>query len=96
MNNVNELDSQMCNESAAGFPPDLLTNNSINIKMQVRLVTFFVLSIFFGEVLVMFILPLLPSIPIWGQAFVDAGLLILFVSPARYLGLFRSLIKNHE
>ena len=96
MNNVNELDSQMCNESAAGFPPDLLTNNSINIKTQVRLVTLIVLAVFFGEVLVMFILPLLPSIPIWGQAFVDAGLLILFVSPALYFGLFRSLIQQLE
>ena len=86
----------MCNESAAGFPPDLLTNNSINIKTQVRLVTLIVLAVFFGEVLVMFILPFLPSIPIWGQAFVDAGLLIIFVSPALYFGLFRSLNRQLE
>jgi C4-dicarboxylate-specific signal transduction histidine kinase len=96
MNNVNELDSQMCNESAAGFPPDLLTNHSISIKTQVRLVTLIILAVFFGEVLVMFILPFLPSIPIWGQAFVDAVLLIIFISPALYFGLFRSLNRQLE
>lgn len=65
-------------------------------KSQIRLVLLVVLTVFFGEAMVVFVLHALPEIPAYFEPFFDAFLLIIVVSPALYFGLFRSLIKQLE
>jgi PAS domain S-box-containing protein len=96
MDNLNEPKFQTGNETAAGSQADLSSNNSVNIKTPLRLVMLVVVSVFLGEVLVLLLLSLLPAIPVWGEALIDAAMLVIFISPVLYCGLFRSLIRQLE
>lgn len=48
-------------------------------------------TIFIAEMLVMFFLSLLPPLPLWSQAFIDALLLIFLLFPMLYLFMFRPM-----
>jgi signal transduction histidine kinase len=52
------------------------------------------IAIFAGETLVMFILALLPPLPVSPEAFIDSTLLIVITSPALYLFLFQPIIRH--
>ena len=52
------------------------------------------LAVFIGEALVMFILALLPPIPLFVEAFLDSTLLIILISPALYRFLFLPIIRH--
>jgi PAS domain S-box-containing protein len=64
---------------------------SINSRSHVRLLALIVLAVFLAEAFVMIALSFLQSLPTWGEAFLDAALLIILVSPILYFGLFRFL-----
>ncbi|MEE8574101.1 MAG: PAS domain S-box protein [Thermodesulfobacteriota bacterium] len=49
-------------------------------------------SIFFSELLVMIIISFFPTLSLWPEAFLDAGLLIVLVSPILYIFLFRPFV----
>jgi signal transduction histidine kinase len=66
---------------------------STGIQPHVRLVILIALTVFIGETLVMFILLALPSFPGWLDAFFDATLLVVLLSPVLYFGLFRILVR---
>jgi PAS domain S-box-containing protein len=71
-------------------------NDSLSRKSQIRLVFLIVFTVFFGEAIVAFLLYFFPQIPIFIEAFFDALLLIILVSPVLYFGLFRFLIQQLE
>ena len=52
------------------------------------------IAVFIGETLVMLFIALLPPMPVMPEAFVDSSLLIVVISPALYLFLFRPLIRH--
>ena len=66
---------------------------STHPQPHVHLVALIVLAVFICEALVMFILSFLPAFPTWFQAFFDATLLVVLLSPVLYLGLFRTLVQ---
>ena len=73
--------------------------HSINRRSHIRLLALVALSVFFAEVIVMIALSLLPTLPTWRQAFLDATLLTILISPILYFGLFRflnQLILKHQ
>lgn len=54
------------------------------------------IAVYIGETLVMFILAILPPLPMLTEAFLDSTLLIVVISPALYLFLFRPIIRHIE
>ena len=53
-----------------------------------------VLSIFVGEIIVMFILHLWPEIPIFTEALINASVLVLIISPTLVLFHYRPMVSN--
>ncbi len=54
------------------------------------------LSVFVGEILVMFILAALPQFPVVLEAIVDSTMLIVLISPALFFFLFLPIIRHVE
>ena len=52
------------------------------------------IAVFIGETLVMLLIALLPPMTIMTEAIVDSSLLIVVISPALYLFLFRPIIRH--
>ena len=64
----------------------------ITILPPMRILLLMILSIFVGEVLVMILLHLWPSLPVVPEALIDASVLVLVLSPTFYL--FHYLLKK--
>lgn len=60
----------------------------------IRILGTIAIAVFIGETLVMMIIALLPPLPLFTEAFTDSTLLIVVISPALYLFLFRPLIRH--
>lgn len=60
-----------------------------------RVLPLMVVSIFTGEVVVMFVLSWLPELPMVTEAFVDAGMLLLLLSPTFYFFHYRPLRAHY-
>jgi diguanylate cyclase (GGDEF)-like protein/PAS domain S-box-containing protein len=61
-------------------------------RSPVRVFVFIALTVFIAEAAVMLLLPSLPVLPYVAEAFTDASLLVLIISPALYYFLFRPLV----
>lgn len=59
-----------------------------------RLLGLLACSIFVAELLIMFLLPLLPPLPAWGAAMLDASLLVILAFPVLFTFMFRPLLKE--
>lgn len=59
-----------------------------------RVLFLMVLSIFVGEICVMFVLHFWPNLPVFPEAMIDATLLIIILSPTFYLFSYRPIIQN--
>ncbi len=68
-------------------------HSSTLIQPHIRLVVLIALAVFVCEALVMVLLAYLPAFPVWFHALFDATLLVVFLSPVLYFGLFRTLLK---
>ena len=61
-----------------------------------RILGIIALSVFVGEILVMFILATLPQFPVVLEAVVDSSMLIVIISPALFFFLFLPIIRHVE
>ncbi len=71
---------------------DTLQNQSIRLKSPALIFLIVALSVFIAEASVMLLLHFLPQRSIFGQAIIDATLLVALVSPTLYFFLFRPLV----
>ena len=60
----------------------------------IRILGTIAIAVFIGETLVMLIIAVLPPMPTFTEAFVDSSMLIVVISPALYLFLFRPIIRH--
>lgn len=67
-----------------------------NKEGVLRLIIALVASIFIVETLVMFVLPLMPELPLLAEAIIDSSLLILMVLPAIYFFSFRPMSRSFK
>ena len=75
------------------FSRQFTSAQSIGFQPQARLVILIALTAFVCEMLVVLILSAMPSFSIWMHALFDATLLVIFLSPVLYFGLFRTLVR---
>lgn len=68
-----------------------MPGKAFGIQPAFRLVLIIAVCAFIDETLIMFLMGYMPSFPFWVQAFIDASLLVILLSPVLYFGLFRSL-----
>lgn len=69
-------------------------NRSVKLQSPTRLVISLAISIFIAESFVMFVLSLVPPIPITVEMIVDPLLLCILVTPVLYSFVFRPLVQN--
>jgi len=69
-------------------------NSKTTIRSQLRLVFLITLSVFLCEAFVTFLLSSVSRFSLWPHVFLDAGLLVILLSPVLYFGLFRTLVMH--
>lgn len=79
-------DHRSAGSSVSGFPTNLAPGKILAIMIA---------WIFLAEVMDMFMLAVAPNLPLGFEAFVDAGALLLFISPSYFL-LYRPLKKHWQ
>jgi PAS domain S-box-containing protein len=67
---------------------------STTIRSVRRLLSVLLASIAVGELLIMLLLRMLPPLPNWGEALVDAASLLVLLVPCVYLAAFRPLVRH--
>jgi signal transduction histidine kinase len=87
------MPASIFNRTGIRFSAQAVFAPSTGSQPHVRLVILIALTAFVCEILVMFILSVLPSLNVWIQALFDAALLVALLSPVLYFGLFRTLMR---
>lgn len=62
----------------------------------IRILFLMGLSIFIGEMCVMFLLQVWPDLPVFPEALVDASVLVLMLSPTLYFFHYRPMVQNFQ
>ena len=74
----------------------MMTNRQDSLTSVPRIVSVLVLSIFFAELLIMFVLPYFPPMSGWAEAMVDASGLMLLISPTLYFFIVKPLVAAKD
>ncbi len=69
---------------------------SVRITSPVRLLVLLLVSVFIGELAIMYFINFFPSLAFWQKALIDASLVISMVFPVMYCFLFRPLVSEIE
>ena len=77
-----------------GRPRDIPSGSRPKYLSPLRLFVIIISTVFLGEVIVMFILALLPEIPTILEALLDGLMITLFVTPALVLFLIRPMVLH--